>query len=231
MEKAELIQRIEALRPWFHRIDFGGGVVAERDPVYGPDGTYPFLLWKRLEPLLPRDLHGMDVLDVGCNAGFFSVIMKQLGASRVVGIETTPQFLEQARLVREALHLDLELRGLDAYDLTPELGSFDLTLFLGVVYHLKHPLLGLERVAGVTKGLLVVESAILQTSTRPSTRKYGGPSHELVFIENGEGLEGLYNWFVPTMGCLKVFLKTVGFSRIVNEVEDGERAILVARRD
>src|SRR5262249_23887281 len=160
---------------------------------------------------------GLDVLDVGCNAGFFSVEMKRLGASRVVGIESSSQFLEQAKLVREVLELDFDLQAMGLYDLTPDLGTFDVTLLLGVVYHLKHPLRGLERAAAVTKGVLVVESAIIQPSGRPSTQKYLGPSHELLFVENGVGHEGFFNWFIPTLDCLRAFLKAIGFTKILAE--------------
>ena len=124
----------------------------------------------------PAGLAGMRVLDVGCNAGFFSAEMKRLGREIVLGIEAVPRYLEQAKLVRNALHLDIDLRQLSVYEVSEKLGTFDVTLFLGVLYHLKDPLLGLERLAAVTKGTLVVESAIIR-SPRPLTpgiRNYGG---------------------------------------------------------
>lgn len=234
LERGVLPARIRALGPWFHAIDFGDGIRVEQDAVFGGHPSYPLPLWNRLKPLLP-DVRGLSVLDVGCNAGFFSVEMKRAGAERVLGIEAAPQFLAQARFVREALGLDIEFEGLGAYDLSRDLGSFDLTLFLGVIYHLKNPLLGLEKVASVTKDLLVVESAISPASGRVSDRNYLGPSHELLFIENrmasdAPGVEGFHNWFIPTYECLKAFLGTVGFDKIVAETQDGHRAVIVARR-
>jgi tRNA (mo5U34)-methyltransferase len=225
-------ERIDALAPWFHTIDLGSGIQIRRDVVHGGDDNYPQYLWARVRRALPSNLAGMRVLDVGCNAGFFSVEMKRLGASYVLGIEAVPRYFEQAKLVRDALHLDIDLRGLSVYDVSENLGTFDVTLFLGVLYHLKHPLLGLERLAAVTTGTLVVESAIIP-DPRPSTpgiRNYGGLVHELQFVENTPSVEAVQNWFVPSLDCLKGFLRVTGFGDIVSQSVEDDRALVVARR-
>jgi len=162
------------------------------------------------------------VLDVGCNAGFCSIEMKRLGASYVLGIEAFPQYLEQAKLVREVL----------VYDVREDLGTFDIVLFLGVIYHLKHPLLALERLARVTSGVLVCESAIVPPSRWFGRRipNYGGPAYELRFVENAPSVEAVQNWFIPSVGCLKAFLKACGFGDIVGESVHGNRALFAARR-
>ncbi len=108
MERAAVERRIGELAPWFHAIDLGDGLRIARDPVFGQQRDYPLPLWERLRPLLPPRLDGMSVLDVGCNGGFFSVEMKRLGASRVVGIEVVPRHLAQAKLVSDVLGLDLD---------------------------------------------------------------------------------------------------------------------------
>jgi tRNA (mo5U34)-methyltransferase len=232
MTRSEILKRIDALKPWFHSIDLGNGIRIERDPVHGGDRKYPENLWKKLRELLPRDIQGLRIIDVGCNAGYVSVEMKRGGAAYVLGIEGFPQHLEQAKLVRDILQIDLDLRGLNVYQITEELGQFDIALFLGVLYHLKHPLLALETLAKVTKGLLVIESAILPELS-PSNRPiidYGGPTHELRFVVNKPGVEALQNWFIPSLSCLKAFLQTIGFGRIVAESAEYDRAILVASR-
>ncbi len=225
-----MAERMQKLAPWFHRIDLGGGLSTPRDPVHGAETNYPANLWALVRSFVPTDLRGRRALDVGCNAGFFCVELSRLGAA-VTGLESSPHFLEQARLVRELLGLDLDLRPTSLYDVGPELGTFDVTLCLGVLYHLKHPLIGLERLAAVTSDLLVIESAIVAPGTRPPHPDYGGPAHELLFIEGpADCLEGLRNWFVPTVGCLRALLRTVGFRHIVAERDDGQRAIIAARR-
>jgi tRNA (mo5U34)-methyltransferase len=158
--------------------------------------------------------------------------MKRAGAAYVLGAEAFPQYLEQAKLVRDILQLDIEFRGLNVYDLTEDLGQFDITLFLGVLYHLKNPLLGLNALAKVTRGILVIESAILPDHEFSVSKSldYGGPMHQLGFIENNPGVEALRNWFIPSLSCLKALVQTVGFNRIVGESVIGERAILIASR-
>jgi tRNA (mo5U34)-methyltransferase len=230
--KQDIRERIDALAPWFHTIDLGSGIQIQRDIVHGGDNTYPQPLWARVRRTFPADLAGMRVLDVGCNAGFFSAEMKRLGASYVLGIEAVPRYLEQAKLVRDVLHLDIDLRELSVYEVSENLGTFDVTLFLGVLYHLKHPLLALERLAAVTKGTLVVESAIIPRPRplTPGIRNYGGLAHELQFVENAPSIEAVLNWFVPSPDCLKAFLRVTGFGDIVSESVEGDRALVVARR-
>ena len=232
MKKPEILERIDALKPWFHSIDLGDGMRIQRDPVHGGDITYPEDLWKTVKKLLPGNIQGLRVLDVGCNAGYFSIEMKRAGARYVLGIEGFPKYLAQAKLVRDILQIDLDLRGLNVYEVTEDLGQFDITLFLGVLYHLKHPLLALEILANVTEGILVVESAILPdfSSSNSRIKDYGGPIHELRFVGNEPGAEDLQNWFIPSLSCLKAFVQTTGFRHIVAESAVYDRAILVACR-
>ena len=71
MTKPEIIERIDALKPWFHNIDLGDGMRIQRDPVHGGDPTYPENLWRAVKKLLPGNIQGLRVLDVGCNAVTF----------------------------------------------------------------------------------------------------------------------------------------------------------------
>ena len=232
MTKQEILDRIETLKPWFHNIDLGNGIRTQRDAVHDGHTSYPRPLWERVRSMLPAHVEGMRVLDVGCNAGFFSVEMKRLGASYVLGIEAFPPYLEQAKLVREALNLDIDLQGLSVYDVRENLGMFDIVLFLGVIYHLKHPLLALERLARVTSGVLVCESAIVPPSRWFGRHipNYGGPAYELRFVENAPSVEAVQNWFIPSLDCLKAFLRAGGFGDIVGESVYANRALLAARR-
>src|SRR5881275_2142375 len=111
--RTDLEARIVALGPWFHNINLGGTWTA-------PDhflGDYPGAKFRRFAPQLPRDLGGKSVLDIGCNAGFYSIEMKRRGAGRVLGIDSDERYLTQARLASEVLDFDdIQFEKLDVYD-------------------------------------------------------------------------------------------------------------------
>lgn len=227
----EVQARIDALAPWFHSIDLGNGIRIQRDARFGsPD--YPARLWQWVGPSVPRDLTGMRTLDVGCNGGFFSLALDRRGAAYVLGIEAVSRHLEQARLVRELSGRDIDLRLLSIYDLSSELGQFDLALCLGVVYHLRHPLLGLERLAAVTRGTLIVESAVVAPAPIRAPADFGPRAQSLAFMEYpplGPEADAYRNWFIPSMECLKSWIELFGFT-VVSAAVRGDRGLVVARR-
>jgi tRNA (mo5U34)-methyltransferase len=101
-------QRIQQLGTWFHNIDLCGIKTA-------PDhflGDYPALKWRQFAHAFPPDLQGQSVLDIGCNGGFYAIEMKRRGADRVVGIDTDPTYLAQARFAAEVSNVDIELQQL-----------------------------------------------------------------------------------------------------------------------
>jgi len=202
-EVRQLRRRAEEVR-WFHSLDLGHGVVTrgqDRDP-------------RRLERMgLPGDLSGKTVLDIGAWDGFYSFEAERRGAQRVLA---TDSFSWQARgegtgkrgfdLAREALGSGVEDREIDVMDLSEdEVGTFDVVLFLGVLYHLRHPLLALERVASVTGGLLILETEVdLALGRRPAMAFY--PGEEL--------REDWTNWWGPNPAAVVAMLRAVGFSRV-----------------
>src|SRR5207302_9070500 len=117
---------------------------------------------------IPSDLSGKSVLDVGCNAGFYSIEARRRNAARVLGVDAQRREVRQARFVRAALGLDrVEFRRMSVYDLSAEsIGCFDITLALGLIYHLKHIVLALERLYEVTRELLILETALLPRGLR-----------------------------------------------------------------
>src|SRR5665213_3034664 len=118
-------------------------------------------LRKRIEVhTIPQDLSGARVLDIGAWDGWYSFEMERRGA-QVLAIDCwdNPHFHQ----IRAALKSRVEYRQMDVYELNPQtVGRFDIVLFMGVLYHLKHPLLGLEKVCAVTTGMAVVDSFILR---------------------------------------------------------------------
>src|SRR3954465_10235466 len=143
-----LEDRIRALGPWFHNLRIHGIETA-------PDhflGDYPQIKFAGFRNAIPEDLTGKSVLDIGCNAGFYSLEMKRRGADRVLGIDTDEHYLRQARFAAEMQEADVEFRHMPVWDVAALGEKFDLVIFMGVLYHLRHPLLALdlirEHVAG-----------------------------------------------------------------------------------
>src|SRR5690242_3676365 len=110
--REEIERRVEELGEWFHNLDLGGVKTAPRHFL----GDYPSVVWGAIASALPPRLDGKTVLDVGCNAGFFSLEMKRRGAARVLGIDSDERYLAQARLASEVSGLDIELARLSVYD-------------------------------------------------------------------------------------------------------------------
>src|SRR3712207_2327474 len=162
-ETRALQERGKALGPWFHNMDLGGGATA-------PDhflGDYPRIKSRRFAPHLPANLEGRSVLDIGCNAGFYSMEMKRRGAGRVVGIDSDERYLAQARFAAETLGYDnIEFQMLSVYDVAALGERFDVVIFMGVLYHLRHPLLALDLIhEHVAIDLLIFQSMQRGSST------------------------------------------------------------------
>ena len=172
MTATDLRQRVAAHR-WYHSIDLGNGLVTP-----GIDDT-PVRL-ARLA--LPGSLAGQTVLDIGAWDGFFSFECERRGAARVVAADyyswhgTGWGAKAGFELAREALGSRVEDIDVDVMDISPDrLGTFDVVLFLGVLYHLRHPLLAIEKIAAVTRGTLILETVVdLVGLGRPAMAFYPG---------------------------------------------------------
>ncbi|HXE55875.1 MAG TPA: DUF1698 domain-containing protein, partial [Tepidisphaeraceae bacterium] len=155
LDRNQIEQRVRELGQWFHNIDLNGVQTA-------PDhflGDYPAIKWRMFSSAIPSDLRGKSVLDIGCNGGFYSIEMKKRGADRVLGIDYDDEYLAQARFAAEVSGFDIEFRKLSVYDVAGLRERFDIVLFMGVLYHLRHPLLALDLIhEHAAKGLLVFQS-------------------------------------------------------------------------
>jgi tRNA (mo5U34)-methyltransferase len=216
--REDIARRVRELGPWFHNIDLQGVRTA-------PDhflGDYPAFQWRRLKPHLPQDLRGMSVLDIGCNAGFFSIEAKRMGADRVVGIDHDPRYLAHARLAAEVTGVQIELRQMSVYDVQRLDERFDLVLFMGVLYHLRHPLLALDLIhEHAARDLFVCQS--LQRGSdevAPVADDYSFSQTD-IFDEDGfprlHFVEKRYagdptNWWIPNRACLEAMVRSAGFS-------------------
>lgn len=213
----ETRRRVQELGPWFHNLELNGVTTA-------PDhflGDYPRVKWSRFAEALPTDLSGRSVLDIGCNAGFYSLEMKRRGAARVVGIDVDDAYLEQARFAAAVTGLEIELVKLSVYDLAALKRQFDLVLFMGVLYHLRHPLLALDLIREHVVGDLFVAQSMLRGADQVdvvgedvgfwTSEPFDGPGFpKMHFIERSYAHDPT-NWWVPNRACMEAMLRSSGF--------------------
>jgi tRNA (mo5U34)-methyltransferase len=216
--REELARRVAELAPWFHNLDLDGVKTAPEHPL----GDYPTQKFRRFAHALPEDLRGKTVLDIGCNAGFYSIEMKRRGADRVVGIDSDERYLAQARLAAEVSGCDIELRKLSVYDVA-ELGErFDVVLFMGVFYHLRHPLYALDLLQQHVVGdLLVFQSMLRGSDASPRVERDYPFTEKAHFEEDGYPrmlfVEHRYagdptNWWIPNRAGMEAMLRSSGFT-------------------
>ena len=198
-EDAVVSARIAAVPYWFHQIEVRPGIVTP-----GPDESATKL--KRLA--IPEDLTGKTVLDVGAYDGFFTFECERRGAT-VVAIDF-PQSAGYP-VAADLVGSPAKFVELSVYDVSPEtVGEFDIVLFLGVLYHLRHPLLALERLRTVCRELLIVESQICEP---PLPSEAYGPVAQ--FFPGAELNNDPSNWWVPNMAALKGMLQSSGFEQVL----------------
>jgi tRNA (mo5U34)-methyltransferase len=228
----EIRRRVAELGQWFHNLDLGGVQTA-------PDhflGDYPATKWQRFAAALPAELHGKSVLDVGCNAGFYSIEMKRRGAERVVAIDTDEQYLEQARFAAKVRDVEIEFRNLSVYRVEELREQFDLVLFMGVLYHLRHPLLALDLLHEHVVGDLFVAQSLLRGSKERADLPLDFPFWEqdafdddrfprMYFIEHRFANDPT-NWWIPNRAGFEAMLRSAGFE-ILSHPED---EVFVCRR-
>jgi tRNA (mo5U34)-methyltransferase len=211
-------EQIDALGPWFHNLHLPDGT--QTAPGHWL-GDFPAFKWRELAPHVPADLHGWTVLDIGCNAGFYSFALAQRGA-RVTGIDLDPRYLRQARWAAAQMGLAdrVEFRQMQVYDLARVDGQYDLVWFMGVLYHLRHPLLALDIVRRRTRRLLM-----FQTMTMPGDEIAQAPANlglnerdqllqpgwpVMAFIEHRLA-DDPTNWWAANAACVQAMLRASGF--------------------
>jgi tRNA (mo5U34)-methyltransferase len=176
-------------------------------------------------------MSGMSVLDIGCNAGFHSFEVKRRGADRVVALDWDDYYLDQARFAAEVLgHEDIAFQRMSVYDVGSLKEKFDLVLFMGLVYHLRHPLLALDLVhEHVAKDLLLYQSLQRGSSEiEPladdydfwETQVFERPAYpRLHFVEKKYSHDET-NWWIPNAACSAAMLRASGFQVIAHPEEE-----------
>lgn len=213
----EIQENVSKLGKWFHNINLKGIQTA-------PDhflGDYPNVKFQGFASAIPQDLSGKTVLDIGCNAGFYSIEMKRRGARHVIGLDSDERYLAQARYASEVLGADIEFRNMSVYDVAALGEKFDVVIFMGVFYHLRHPLLALDLLyENVVKDLLIFQS--MQRGSDQvgplqgdydfwQTDIFDQPDFpQMYFIEHCYSNDPT-NWWIPNRACMEAMLRSSGF--------------------
>jgi tRNA (mo5U34)-methyltransferase len=226
MESQSIEQAREELRRlgwWYQHFELPNGLRTGdgAEPAYQPEQR-----WRLFEPYVPADLTGKSVLDLGGNAGYFSIQMKLRGAARCVLVDPYDEFVAQARFASRQFGVELEIAQEDAHVFCLTCAErFDYVLFLGLFYHLKYPAIVLDRVAEMTKERLFLASNVLGPAAEPQAEKAAYERYtddyllenpafpRLVFIEQLYNSDPT-NWWLPNHSALPALLRSAGMQVI-----------------
>jgi len=219
-------QKVAELGQWFHNLNLRGVSTAPNHFL----GDYPNIKWRNFAHAIPSDLKGRTVLDIGCNAGFYSIEMKKRGADRVVGIDFDEVYLAQARFAAEVSGLDIEFRQLSVYDVARLGEKFDVVIFMGVLYHLRHPLLALDLIhEHVARDLLLFQS-MQRGSNEPcdtdpdyhfwQTEVFDSSQFPRMYFIEKKYAGDPTNWWIPNRACVEAMLRSSGFHVIGHPEEE-----------
>ena len=222
--REQIRAKVEALKPWFHNMDVGGVRTAPDHFLF----DYPNVKFQRFAASLPADLAGKSVLDIGCNAGFYAMEMKRRGAARVLGVDTDERYLAQARFAAEVAELEITFAKCSVYDIGAIGERFDLVIFMGVLYHLRHPLLALDLIHEHVAGDLLLFQSMLRGSQVVTPIKDDYPiKKKAPFARSGyprlHFVEQKYsgdptNWWIPNRACAEAMLRASGFD-VIGQIE------------
>lgn len=199
----ETVQRIHQIKNWIHIMELNG---VKTPGVYEPQGKFDIMDF-------PKDMSRLQVLDVGCADGWYSFECERRGAE-VVAIDRS---VRGFALAKEILSSNVEHRVGDFMEIKEE-RTFDIIIFLGILYHLRHPLLALEKIRKLCRGVVYVESEISVTQN-----KMGEPW--MKFYSGAELLADGSNWWVPNIECLQAMIKVSGFDPEVCWIQNNRACV------
>jgi tRNA (mo5U34)-methyltransferase len=215
VDRAALERRISELGDWFHNLDLHGVPTAPNHFL----GDFPNIKWKHIQSVIPEDLTGASVLDIGCNGGFYSLQLKRRGAERVLGIDVDDRYLSQARFAAEQLGVEIEFEKRSVYDVANIAGQFDYVFFMGVFYHLRYPLFALDNIIKKVGGKLIFQTMIRgseQAKTYQENYHFWNKEifsdaqfPQMYFIEHRYA-DDPTNWWIPNASACEAMLRSSG---------------------
>jgi tRNA (mo5U34)-methyltransferase len=208
MDEVEARRMVAGIPHWHHRFEIWPGVVT-------PGSYDPQFLFDKLH--LPADMTEARVLDVGPSDGFFSMQMARRGAS-VVAVDYRPKHGHGFGVMEALTGLSFDYHQQNLYTVRPnKFGTFDIVLFLGVLYHLPDVILGLDTVRQLCKGQL-----FLETEHEPDLQ----PGMAVARYYEAATLAGdITNFWAPNLDCVNALLRDAGFKP--DRTESWGRRLLV----
>lgn len=230
-ERAEAQRRIESVAYWYHRIEVLPGLVTPG--VYDPSVVLDALP-------LPADCAGLRILDLGTRDGFFAFELERRGA-QVVALDPEDPNVSGYRVAADLLGSKVEYHEDNVYSLTPEShGTFDVVLCFGLLYHLRHPMLALDRIADVCTGRLFLETEVsdVRLLPQPARRRFARPATApraervppVAEFYVGEWAGDDTNWWIPSSTCAIDMLTGAGFACPGPVPISASRALFIAER-
>lgn len=219
------IVELEQKTGWYQNIDLGNGIQTKSRQIFGEEIDHPRSRWNEVAPAIPKDLSGKSVLDLGCNAGFFSFEAKKRGADYVCGIDLKEPYIEQANFCSKVLKLDVDFRVLSIMDLNTLGRDFDYVFFVGLLYHCPEVFAALKSAAQVCKHKLILETAIHPYNEDYPLVRFVRNSH---YKSHTKG--SLPGWWHPNMTALRDMLLELGFKKVETLFKKGGRGGVWAER-
>lgn len=223
----EIKKDIERLGPWFHNLHLADGTRTAPDHFLG---DFPNFKWQQLKWHIPEDLSSWRILDVGCNAGYYSFELAKRGA-HVLGIDLDNHYLRQARWAAKVYGLEdrVEFRQMQVYDLLKLDENFDMIWFMGVFYHLRYPLLALDILTQKASKMIVFQTLMMPDKAHKNIQDDYGVNDrkemlepgwpKMAFIENKLAGDPT-NWWVPNQSAIEAMIRTCGFRVKSNPIDE-----------
>lgn len=160
-----LLEQVRS-RKWFYEFELPDGSSTESylpPGVAGVHTTRLAMLEEALERRFGKDLSGLTAVDLACHEGWFAFHLAQRGAAPVLGLDARPSHVSDAALMARAMGIgSFSARVLDIENASSEeIGTHDLTLMLGLLYHLENPVRALRLARAVTRKALYIETQVV----------------------------------------------------------------------
>lgn len=227
MTVAEVAAEVERLRPWFYPWNLGNGILT---PFTLPAHVAPIFETRKvmmagvIEHHFANRINTITSVDIGCHEGYYSVALAQMGVKSILGIDAREDNLKRARFIAQILQLPIEYQAGTLESLTTT-RRFDLTLCLGLLYHVENPVLCIRNLASITNELCLIETQVVdevegiaETGARDWRQPYRGilalidESHEIAGGNRESGISSIAAY--PSPNALTFMLRSAGFHHI-----------------
>jgi 2-polyprenyl-3-methyl-5-hydroxy-6-metoxy-1,4-benzoquinol methylase len=221
----QLQAKLDALRPWFYAFEFDNQIStrsyadanALRIHESRVESVFPFL-----DQYFNGRWNEISCLDLACHEGWFSFQIAQRGARSVKGIDLRPDRIERANFIKEAggfTNASFQVQDLFALEPNKD-GVFDLTLFLGIFYHLEDPVRGFRAVRALTRNVCIIEGQVAR-SKETITTAWGsnqeirsGPACVVIDADPQHSPNSNRISLVPSLDALLKIIHAAGFRRV-----------------